>query len=333
MDPASAFNQSVMVKVLPKGSTQPGWTYVGISPQKVEAISLVTGEGKVLYEVTVGGEIAVNSVSSGTRFRGVAATGHLFLFAERAGADQISLVVCGFSGKLPIERPMTIDGTVVMGPVLSDELVALCSPQAVGIYDLRNKKSVQMQLPSSFEPLLVRKQGGLHLPLGSIPLSAVRGAAGLEAWIGGEEYGIPGFLIAEVELKRWRFERTPREATVSNNLDGTLCVAAEDEIRILGTKKWKSDKVSLQAGMPATVTEEFLLAFEESGRLGRHHLSLSKRGRGTVGSLTFEDPECRGETICGTSVSSSSVGVAYLLPGIDKGLKVAHWDLEQTTQA
>ena len=354
--PAAGFNRGAAVRIslenngVAAGAGPRGWTFLAVSPSAVEAVSLVTGEVRTLYQPPAGQQIAANAAETeAMQFRGLVATSDFCAFVVRTGPAEATLTIRYFAEDRAIVQPLQVHGSSILGPAFHDGCLVLCTESEAGLFDTRSETTTLVPLPRSFKPLTSRSrfdlQGtesrsftslsslDLKVPAGHLPLTyaSVAGEPP-EAWIAG--HGIedrPGFLRVDFKAGYSRFEPLPGITSIATNTDGSLSVtSSEAGLQGIGHALPSGRPGARQAGMPVVYEAPYFSYFAEQSVDGRHRLQVSSPARSF--QCEFEDWDCNPESCCGVFFVGDDLLVAYLDINAGpqgKGLKLAHWSLAE----
>lgn len=333
----ASFNGSSLVNVQNAGGygLPAGWTYLAVSQFRVEGISLAEAKlstsdlkAKTIFEPQEPDTIVANRTEGeSAACKGLAANSEFVAFVVRTEAGDNVLTLCYLHQDRPAERPLTLEGSQVAGPLMCERQIVFCTREQVGLYDQETQSSFTANFPSKFEPLLAPSSELLSIPAGSMPFAVDRRNPDkhtvLVAGVMGSDTGL---LRVEFEENRKSFRKLDKPASFSTGANGIGCLALPETMEIFGTAEGGVHRARTHPGMPAYFVASGLGFFAETNFEGRHRVQLAGRER-TV-ELPFDDPKCNEETCCGMYALGTDFVVAYLdirAGDQGEGLKFSRW--------
>ncbi|WP_058187895.1 PQQ-binding-like beta-propeller repeat protein [Terracidiphilus gabretensis] len=335
----AGFNSGCVVEAAASAKGLRGYLYLAVSPSKLEAVSLATGKVSLLYEPRDGESIVANSSETdSTAFKGVAATPGCAAIAVRTAAGEIALTLVYFSGERATEQPLKITGTNVCGPWLSGRFITLCTEESAGVYDLETGRAFVAALPDDFRPMMNREKKGIGVSPGQMPLSAIVGESGIEAWIAGYQADRArgrdavrhGLLRISMEHSAYFF------SGIADGEDFCFYGLPEEKffvgtfagIEFPGQSNESALRETMKGGMPVSLDSGTAAYFRNDPDQGWHQIAIGSGASAATAFFQDAENECDEDSCCGILIDGPDVVVPFLRISSDpaaEGLKLAHW--------
>jgi len=331
--PSAGFNTYRLVNVAPGNGAIRGWTLLAAGVSAIESLSLADCKPGKLYEARLPETIAVNrSEADSTGFRGLAANDTICAFVLETAPGQKTLAIQHLGQDSPVERPLTLDGSSVAGPLLCGSKVLFATEAQIGVYDLETRQGAALDFPAGFLPLLSQTAGDLTVAPGGMPL-VLMAAEPRETLVGvaGSMQGRAGLLQIQVERNEAKFRPTPKGSSLSTYPDGAACLRGDAALEIFTASGSRSVPVRTEPGMPAFAASPYLISFGQVDFAGEHRVHVVRRG--ATAEARFEDPLCNKDSCCAAYVVGEDTIVAYLniFASLDaQGLRFALWSSRES---
>ena len=322
------FNRVAVSNIATRTGSLRGWVLLGIGPDGIAAVSLVSGAMEILYKAPFPEELAANrSEADSTGFKGIASTSEFCAFAIKRSPDEYALALKYLADSRPPEQLLLLNGRDVAGPALCGRSLLLCTDRQVGVYDRDTGAAFVKNLPRRFAPLLSPSSPALTVPPGGMPMAIETSATGERAiCVAGMQDSRSGVLHVRFKGDD-TFQELPRGSSFSTNADGSVCLAQPGETLLMHADETRRYPTRAQPGMPAFYDDPYLCTFAEADFAGQHRLAVVRGGRRL--DLPFTDAKCDRNSCCGAYVLEGDVLVSYLdvLAAEDEpGLRFAHFE-------
>lgn len=326
----AGFNRNALVNVTDGSCAVRGWTLLTVGLSSIDAVSLATGRATKIYEARYPEEMAVNrSEADSTGFKGLAANSEICAFALKTAPNRHTLALLHLAEDRPVEMPLTLDGSKIVGPALCGSTILLASERQAGMYDYTTRQSMVVNLPSGFVPLITPSSRQLNVSPGTVPLALMTAGKGAtEMLVAGSMQNREGVLRVNFATSESPFRPLEDGSSISSSPDGSTCLRRQSEVEVFAPGRTRVLKLNSEASMPVFSAGNLILSFAPMDSAGQLQLDLACNAQ--AASLHFKDPLCHKDSCCAAFVMCGDAVVAYLnvLAGDgEAGMRIAHWSL------
>ena len=329
----AGLNRYIATNIHAPGNAIQGPVMLSIEPAGVYAISLIKRDTFSLIQPPKSGEIVANTtIQESPYFRGVAASTDFlcFLFRSSDGGGT-RLVIRYFHPDRAAEEPMRLEGRQFLGPIVSEDAVAMCNEDEVHIFCTRDQTKHSFSLPSGFAPYFQRPSRRVNVPPGQIPLAIHKGNGGWSAWIGGEYQQQPTVLEVQFEQGHYEPHSLNEGACICSMVGTGIAINQVSHVDFLGIAKPAGRFSALQPGMPLAFDGVSSCYFQKTDSPENNELAFWA-GSGNPLTLSFKDKYCNEDCCCGLHRLENDLLVSYMqvpAPGsLSRGVKFAHWSIQ-----